>query len=139
MRSPSARRTRLETLENRCLLTVTATDTVVEDSLDFDQALVPYVSQPLSSDALADFPQLDDQRALERGVKPIDYSAKPVYSLRTFRPAATDRPVLLATHADSEVVIEQNLSSLVVPKPDDYLLGPDDVLSVTVRGQNEAP
>lgn len=31
-------------------------------------------------------------------------------------------------------LVEQNLAALVVPKPADYLLGPDDILSVTVRG-----
>ena len=37
------------------------------------------------------------------------------------------------------MLMEQNLSSLVLPKPDDYLLGPDDILRVTVRGLSEQP
>ena len=53
-RSTSARRARLETLESRCLLAITAVDSVIDDSQGFDQELVPYVSQPLEGDALVD-------------------------------------------------------------------------------------
>jgi polysaccharide export outer membrane protein len=67
----------------------------------------------------------------------ISFTSGCYVPLRTTATPAACLPDVFRTPSARALYQDQNLSALVVPKPKDYILGPDDELNVTVRGLSD--